>query len=109
MDVFQGIGTLTGDPYHIRLKQYYLPLQHPPHSVPVGKQKAYRAKLDRLLMEDIIANLHENTDWVNSLVPAFKPDDTIRLCLDLKDLKMPSKGTNGIAEPCMTSCQNSHT
>ena len=29
-DVFQGIGTLPGEPYHIQLKDDYKPLRHPP-------------------------------------------------------------------------------
>ena len=29
-DVFKGIGTLPGGPYHIRLKEQYKPVQHPP-------------------------------------------------------------------------------
>ena len=29
-DVFKGVGTLPGGPYHIRLKEQYMPVQHPP-------------------------------------------------------------------------------
>ena len=32
-DVFKGVGTLPGGPYHIRLKEEYRPVQHPPRSV----------------------------------------------------------------------------
>ena len=35
-DVFKGIGTLPGGPYHIKLKDSYKPVQHPPRSVPLG-------------------------------------------------------------------------
>ena len=35
-DVFKGIGTLPGGPYHIKLKGSYKPVQHPPRSVPLG-------------------------------------------------------------------------
>ena len=31
-DVFKGVGTLPGGPYHIRLKEEYRPVQHPPRS-----------------------------------------------------------------------------
>ena len=34
-DVFRGVGTLPGDPYHIKLKDSYKPVQHPPRSVPL--------------------------------------------------------------------------
>ena len=45
-DVFKGVGTLPGGPYHIKLKDSYKPVQHPPRSVPLGMQSAYKAKLD---------------------------------------------------------------
>ena len=35
-EVFKGVGTLPGGPYHIRLKEQYRPVQHPPRSVPVA-------------------------------------------------------------------------
>ena len=35
-DVFKGVGTLLGGPYHIRLKEEYKPVQYPPRSVPVA-------------------------------------------------------------------------
>ena len=42
-DVFKGVGTLLGDPSHIKLKDSYKPVQHPPRSVPLGMQSAYKA------------------------------------------------------------------
>ena len=41
-DVFRGVGTLPGGPYHIKLKDSYRPVQHPPRSVPLGMQSAYK-------------------------------------------------------------------
>ena len=45
-DVFKGVGTLPDGPYHIKLKDPYRPVQHPPRSVPLGMQSAYKAELD---------------------------------------------------------------
>ena len=53
-DVFRGVGTLPGGPYHIQLKDSYRPVQHPPRSVPLGMQSAYKAELDILVKEGII-------------------------------------------------------
>ena len=47
-DVFKGINTLPGGPYHIRLKDDYKPVQHPPRSVPIAMHPAYKAELDKL-------------------------------------------------------------
>ena len=85
-DVFKGVGTLPGGPYHLKLKDSYKPVQHPPRSVPLGMQSAYKAELDRLVREGIITEVHEHTEWINSIVPVMKEDSSLRLCLDPKDL-----------------------
>ena len=85
-DVFKGVGTLPGGPYHIKLKDSKKPVQHPPRSVPLGMQSAYKAELDRLVKEGIITEVHEHTEWINSIVPFMKEDSSLRLCLDPKDL-----------------------
>ena len=84
-DVFKGVGTLPGGPYHIRLKEQYKLVQHPPRSVPVAMQSAYKAELNRLMKEGIIAEV-KNTEWINSIVPVMKSNGSLRLCLDPKDL-----------------------
>ena len=85
-DVFKGVGTLPGGPYHIRLKEQYTPVQHPPRSVPIAMQTAYKAELDRLTKEGIITEVKEHTEWINLIVPVMKPNGSWRLCLDPKDL-----------------------
>ena len=85
-DVFRGIGTLPGGPYHIKLKDSYKPVQHPSGSVPLGMQSAYKAELDRLAKEGIITEVHDHTKWISSIVPVMKEDSSLRLCLDPKDL-----------------------
>ena len=85
-DIFKGIGTLPGGPYHIRLKEQYRPVQHPPRSVPVAMQTAYKAELDRLTKEGIITEVKEHTEWINLIVPVMKSNSSLRLCLDPKDL-----------------------
>ena len=81
-DIFKGIGTLPGGPYSIRLKQNYTAVQHPPRSVPNGLQEAHKAELKRLFKEGIIAEVHEHTEWLNSIVTVVKEDGSLRLCLD---------------------------
>ena len=85
-DVFKGVGTLPGGPYHIRLKEQYRPVQHPPRSVPIAMQTTYKAELDRLTKEGIITEVKEHTEWINSIVLVMKPNGSLRLCLDPKDL-----------------------
>ena len=89
--VFRGIGTLSGGPYHIKLKDPYKPVQHPPRSVPLGMQSAYKAESDRLVKEGIITEVHDDTEWINSVAPVMKEDSSLRLCLDPKDLNKAIK------------------
>ena len=49
-------------------------------------QSAYKAELDRLVKEGIITEVHDHTEWINSIVPVMKEDGSLRLCLDPKDL-----------------------
>ena len=53
-DVFKGVGTLPGGPYHIRLKEQYRPVQNPPRSVSIAMQTTYKTELERLTKEGII-------------------------------------------------------
>lgn len=87
-EVFEGIGTLPGGPYHIKLKESAQPVQHPPRQVAVSLQTPYQDELNRLKAAGVIAEVHEHTDWINSIVPVKKPDGSLRLCLDPKDLNM---------------------
>ena len=54
-------------------------------------QSAYKAELDRLVKEGIITEVHEHTEWINSIVPVMKEDGSLRLCLDPKDLNKAIK------------------
>ena len=90
-DVFKGVGTLPGGPYHIKLKDSYKPVQHPPKSVPLRMQTAYKAELNRQVKEGIITEVHEHTEWVNSIVPIMKEDGSLKLCIDPKDLNKAIK------------------
>ena len=85
-DVFKGIGTLPGGPYHIRLKEQYRPMQYPPRSVSVAMQSAYKAELNRLVKEGITTEVKKHAEWINLIVPVMKSNGSLRLCLDPKDL-----------------------
>ena len=54
-------------------------------------QSAYKAELDRLVKEGIITEVHIHTEWVNSIVPVMKEDESLRLCLDPKYLNKAIK------------------
>ena len=90
-DVFEGIGKLPGGKCHIELKPDAQPVQHSPRAVPEKKKEAYKDELEILCSLGIIKPVAGHTDWINSIVPVAKPDGSIRLCLDPKDLNTSIK------------------
>ena len=81
-DIFKGVETLPGGPYHIRLKEQYKLMQHPPRLVPVAMEFIYKAELNRLVKEGIITEVKEHIELINSVVPIMKSNGSLRLCLD---------------------------
>ena len=73
------------------LKENYKAVQHAPHQVAASLKSAYKAELQRLLDAGIIAEVRGHTEWINSIVPVKKPDGSLRLCLDPKDLNKTIK------------------
>ena len=54
-------------------------------------QSAYKAELDRLVKKGVITEVHEHTEWINSIAPVMKEDSSLSLCLDPKDLNKAIK------------------
>jgi len=91
-DVFTGIGCFPGPPYHIETNPDIPPVQHAPRQVPVQLQKAYIEELDQLKESGILVEVQdEYTPWVNSAVVTIKPNGSIRLCLDPRNLNKAIK------------------
>ncbi|XP_041362849.1 uncharacterized protein K02A2.6-like [Gigantopelta aegis] len=91
-DVFAGIGRFPGPAYHIETDPAVPPVKHPPRQVPVHVQSAYKDELNKLQELGILQEVqNEYTPWVNSTVVTSKPNGSIRLCLDPRDLNKAIK------------------
>ena len=84
--VFEGLGKFPGEEYHIKLNPNAVPVIHPPRRVPQALQSRLKEILDRLEADKIISKANKLTDWVQSLVIVEKPNGSLRLCLDPRDL-----------------------
>lgn len=84
-DIFKGIGKI-GKPYHIELKQNIKPVINPVRKVPFALQNQFKQLLQDLVNKEIIERVNSSTDWVNSFVLVKKSDDSLRVCLDPKNL-----------------------
>ena len=47
--------------------------------------------MERFTQLEVIKEVREHTEWINSIVPVNKPDGSLRLCLDPKDLNQAIK------------------
>ena len=89
-DCFDKVGRFPGEKYHIQLIDNPVPVIHAPRTVPVHILPLYEVELDKMQAQDIIVQVTEPTDWVNSIVcnVTEKPDGSkkARLCIDPQDL-----------------------
>ena len=89
-DVFEGTGNLK-EPYHLEVDPYVKPVIHAPRKVPLALKTALKEELDRLESLEILTPVTEPTPWVSSLVTVRKPNGSIRVCIDPKDLNKALK------------------
>ena len=62
------------------------PVQHAPRRVPVAVRARLKEELDRMTEQDIIAPVTAPISWVSSMVVVPKPNEKLRICLNLKEL-----------------------
>ena len=82
---FEGIGHFPGDLYRFHLKPDYKPARHAPRKVPVHLEAAFKEEIESLVKQEILEEVKEHTDWVNSYVIVEKdtgnhhsPNHTVR-------------------------------
>lgn len=74
------------EPYHIELEENCQPVQHPPRKIPYALRNKLKETLLKLEKDKIIIKVDEPTAWVNSMVLTRKPNGSLRLCSDPRDL-----------------------
>ena len=67
-EVFKGLGTFPGKPYHINIDPSVPPKRIPPRSVPVHQQELFKEKLNEMLEQGVIVPVTESTPWISSFV-----------------------------------------
>ncbi|XP_036066937.1 uncharacterized protein LOC118598384 [Oryzias melastigma] len=66
-ECFDKIGKFPGKKYHIELVDEPKPVIHPPRAVPIHIMPLYKAELEKMKADDIITEVTEPTEWVNSI------------------------------------------
>ncbi|XP_069101574.1 uncharacterized protein [Argopecten irradians] len=83
--LFSGIGCMPGE-YEIKVDPTVTPVVSPPRKIPHTLQNQVNEELDRMEQCGVIIKVEEPTQWVNPIVIVKKPNGTVRLCLDPREL-----------------------
>ena len=89
-DVFTGVGEFD-KVYHMELNPYAQGVIQPPRNIPYGIQPNLKEALDRLKVQDFIADVDNLTEWVSNLVIVEKKSGALRLCLDPRPLNYQAR------------------
>ena len=84
-EIFNGLGKLT-EKHQIHIKENATPVIHPPRKISLALLDRFKKELDTMERNSVIKRTEEPTDWVNSLVLVGKPDGSLRICLNPRDL-----------------------
>ena len=89
-DVFEGIGSFPGPPYHIQIDPSVTPKQTPCHPIPVHLKEAFKQEVDMMLQTGVLKAVCEATPWINSFVLVENKDKSgnlkLSICLDPTNL-----------------------
>ena len=99
-DIFEGLGTFLGEPYHIQLDPSVPPVHVPCRPVPIHQQEEFKHPLTDMEKAGMIVPVHEATAWISSFVIVETSKDTnkktgaqhphpktkMRVCLDPSNL-----------------------
>ena len=85
-DILTGVGKLKDYQFKLHLNKDVKPVAQPVRRLPFGLREKVDKKLDELLSKDIIEEVPPNTptEWVSPLVVVSKPDEDIRVCVDMR-------------------------
>ena len=84
-DVFAGVGKLKFYQLKLHVDKTVQPIAQPVRRLPFGLREKVEKKLDELLEIEIIEEVSNTpTTWLSPLVVVPKPDDDIRICVDMR-------------------------
>ena len=83
---FTGIGKFKDSEYHISVDKNVKLVVHAPWKIALSLQDKLEKELEEMVRQGIIAPVESHSDWVNSFVIREKPNGSLRICLDPKDL-----------------------
>lgn len=84
-NVFEGLGLLKNQ-CSLKVNSNIQPVVDPPRKIPFTLHESLKKELNRMVNLNVITPVREPTEWVSSIVLVTKPNGSIRVCLDPKNL-----------------------
>ena len=84
--LFEGLGELKGRQYDIAMDPMVPPTQNPPRTIPYKLRDNVFKELQRMETLGVIEKVTEPSAWISSMTVVAKPNGSIRLCLDPREL-----------------------
>ena len=81
---FEGLGKLKDFQLDIPIDQNVKPVAQPMRRVPFSMRDKLEQKLNELVDLDVIERAEGPTPWISPVVVVPKPNDDIRLCVDMR-------------------------
>ena len=89
-DCFGELGALPGT-HHITMDPQIKPIINPPRNLPFALKDKLKDELERMTQLGVIVPVTEPTEWVSSLVVVEKPNGSLRVFLDPRNLNKAIK------------------
>ena len=93
---FTGLGKLRNHQVKLHVDETVKPVNVPPHSIPYHLQERAQHAIDEMIQQDEIEEHppNEPAPWVSNAVLAPKPDGSIRITLDARNVNKLIHATN---------------
>ncbi len=93
--LFEGLGKLKGKQIELVIDENVTPVMQPLRRIPFHARKKLEDALAELIAKDIIETVPDNdkAEWVSPVVLVPKPNDTVRLCIDMRVANQAIKRT----------------
>ncbi len=88
-EIFSGLGCIKGQPINIKLKEGTIPYHiNAPRHIPLPMLDKVKAEILRMEKLGVIRKVDQPTEWCHPIVIVGKPNNKIRLCIDLTKLNL---------------------
>lgn len=86
-----GLGVMSGGPVVVAMRDVEPFSVSVPRKVPFALKPKIDTELDRMVNEGVISPVTGPTSWCSNIVPVEKPNGSVRICVDLREVNRAVK------------------